>query len=421
MRPSPFASKLKFAMQQLISERLYFNDSYLKQFKARVLEMLDVAGKPAVVLDRSCFYPTSGGQPFDTGRLNNARVIDVQVRAEDGVVLHILDQELWEQEVNGQISWSRRFDHMQQHTGQHILSQAFIQVAEAQTVGFHLSDDNCTIDVDRQDLTPAQISQTEQLANDVVWRNEPVRAYVVTREQAQKLRLRKIPAVDGNRLRLIEIGKFDLTACGGTHVANTGEVGLIKIIRVERRRDALRVTFRCGQRALNDYREKNTVVNALTSELTVGYWDLETSVVKLRDEAKNQGRLARKLQGQVVEMEMERLIQAAKPYKGVYILDKVFVDMNPGDLRKMAATLVKEGKYLLLFGLAGDKSQLLFARSPEVAGEMNQLIKPALQVLGSASGGGNAELAQGGGPAATVEQVEQALKRARQLAQAQIR
>ena len=194
-------------MQQPISERLYFNDSYLRQFKAEVIEMLDVAGEPAVVLDRSCFYPTSGGQPFDTGRLNKARVIDVQVRPEDGAVLHILDQELWDQQVNGQISWSRRFDHMQQHTGQHILSQAFIQVAEGQTVGFHLSDDNCTIDIDRQDLTPAQITQTEQLANEVIWRNEPVRAYVVTREQAQKLPLRKIPAVDGNRLRLIEIGQ----------------------------------------------------------------------------------------------------------------------------------------------------------------------------------------------------------------------
>ena len=216
-------------------------------------------------------------------------------------------------------------------------------------------------------------------------------------------------------------GKFDLTACGGTHVAHTGEVGQIKIIRVERRRAALRVSFRCGQRALNDYREKNGVVNALTAELTVGYWDLENSVVKLREEAKTQSRLVRKLQSRIVEIEMDHLVSSAQPYKGVHILEKVFVDMNPGDLRKMASTLIKQGNYLLLFGLAGEKSQLLFARSAAVPGEMNQLIKPALQILGSAAGGGNAELAQGGGPAATVEQVEQALKRARQLAQAQIR
>ena len=408
-------------MQQFISERLYFNDSYLRQFKATVVELLDVGGNPAIVLDRSCFYPTSGGQPHDTGRINEAAVIDVQVRAEDGAVLHILDQELWDQQIVGQINWARRFDHMQQHTGQHILSRAFIQIAEAQTIGFHLTDTNCTIDIDRNDLTPVQITQTEQLANDIVWQNVPVRAYVVTREQAEKLPVRKIPAVKGERLRLIEIGKFDLTACGGTHVATSGEVGLIKIIRIERRKNGLRVTFACGQRALNDYREKNGVVNKLTAELTVGYWDLETSIKKLKDEAKTQSKLARKLQSRVTEIELENLVRTTKPTKGIRIIEKAFTDINAGELRKMAGTLVKDQKTVVLFGLAGPKSQLLFAKSADVNAEMNTLIKPALRVLGSASGGGNAELAQGGGPAATPDQVEQALKRANQLLRAQIR
>ena len=233
-----------------MSERAYYWDSYTVEFAAEVVEMTAIAGRPAVRLSLTYFYPTSGGQPNDTGILKQgeqvARVVDVVVRESDEAVLHVLDAAIAPGMATGEIDWPRRFDHMQQHTGQHILSQAFIRVAEAETIGFHLSGQSVTIDLDRVELTVEEVRAAEQLANEVVGQNRPVRASEVAREAATGLPLRKLPPGRDGKLRLVDIEGFDLTACGGTHVAGTAEVGLVKVLKTERRGAATRVEFVCG-------------------------------------------------------------------------------------------------------------------------------------------------------------------------------
>jgi alanyl-tRNA synthetase len=278
----------------LMSERAYYKDSYTNRFKAVVIERLVHDGRPALILDRTYFYPTSGGQPCDLGKMNDVSVVDVLVHPQNGDVLHILENEVSADQVKAVIDWQRRFDHMQHHTGQHILSQAFVQIAAAETVGFHLSPSSVTIDLDKNSLSQAQREEAEQLANEIIWQNRPVKARTVNQKEIQSLPLRKIPPARDGRLRLIEIADFDLTACGGTHVARTGEIGLLKIIKQEKRGEKLRIEFRCGHRALLDYQQKHQIVTQLTTQLTTGANELSTAVVRLQADNKQSHRQLKK-------------------------------------------------------------------------------------------------------------------------------
>ena len=404
-----------------MTERLYYTDSYTTQFTAKVVERSRENGQLALVLAQTYFYPTSGGQQADRGSINGEPVIDVFVRETDGVVVHLVQnkEEIWTDEVKGEIVWERRFDHMQVHTGQHILSQAFIQTAQAQTVSVHMGDDSCTIDLHTAEITPAQVEQAEWLANQIVWENRTVKPYFVTLEQAEKLNLRKLPPVSGT-IRLIDIDKFDLTACGGTHVARTGEVGLIKVVKLERYKEGLRVEFRCGRRAVLDYRIKNSIVNRLSSTLTTGYAGIEPAVSKMQEELKQAQRLIKKQQTDLLAFEAMRLLSEVTAKGKLRLISRAFTDWDAGQVRTLAKQLTQESGVVALLGVVGDKSQLIFARSEDAPGNMNELIKTALPVLGAAAGGGNATFAQGGGPAADQERVTQALNRAEKLILAQL-
>ncbi len=405
-------------------KRLYYQNAYTTRFEAKIVDRVREDGQTAVILDQTFFFPTSGGQPFDTGTINNVPVHNVTIREQDDAILHWLDtNDLWTEDVVGQINWTRRFDHMQQHTGQHILSQAFIQTAQAETVGFHLSDNTLTIDLHVAQINPHQIEEAEFLANQIIWQNRPIHIRFATADQAQKLALRKLPPVRRGKLRLIEIDKFDLSACGGTHVKNTGEVGIIKIVKLERQNNQLRVEFVCGQRALNDYRLKNSIVNQLSADLTTGIGEVAESVQRLREEAKENRRHLKKQQEQLLFFEAANLLQASKMVGETAVISHVFTgaESDPGQMRILANHLTQNKQVVALLGLAGEKSQLLFCRSQNAPGEMNQLIKPALQILGSAAGGGTALMAQGGGPGTDVARVWQAIEKAERLLIGQIR
>ncbi|MCA9918495.1 MAG: hypothetical protein KC445_11115 [Anaerolineales bacterium] len=408
----------------MTSNRLYYQNAYTIRFEANIVERVRDDGKTAVILDQTYFYPTSGGQPHDTGTLNDIPVYNVTIREADEAILHWLDTtKLWDDKVSGHINWTRRFDHMQQHTGQHILSQAFIQIAQAETVGFHLSDNSLTIDLNTSQLNPTQVEEAEFLANQIIWQNRPINIRSVTLEQAKKLALRKLPPVRQGKLRLIEIEKFDLTACGGTHVNQTGAVGMIKIVKLERQNNQLRVEFACGQRALFDYRLKNSLVNQLTAELTTGIEDVIPSVQRAKEENKENRRQIKKQQEQLLYFEAATLLQQAKKVENTAVVTHVFTtdEMDPGQLRVLGSHLSQNSQVVALLGLAGEKSQLLFCRAKDAPGEMNQLIKPALLVLGSASGGGSPIMAQGGGPGTDKERVQQAIDKAERLLMGQIR
>ena len=235
-----------------MNERLYYEDAYRTRFVAQVAERLTFEGQPAVRLDRSAFYPTSGGQPHDTGSLNGTAVVDVHAGS-DGSVLHLLAHPLPEEttSVAGQVDWPRRYDHMQQHSGQHLLSQVFFRNLGLETVSVHFGDAMNTLDLDGPTLTARQLATVETAVNEMVWQDRSIRAYWITDAERDKVPLRRAPTVQG-KMRIVEIDKFDWSACGGTHVRRTGEIGLISLLRVEKHRGRSRVHFVCGRRALED-------------------------------------------------------------------------------------------------------------------------------------------------------------------------
>ena len=254
-----------------VTERLYYSDSHLIEFEARVVDLSDrVSGWTAVVLDRTAFYPTGGGQPSDTGTLNGARVVECIDDGDKGV-LHVVQGATPSRGalVHGRVDWSRRLDHMQQHTGQHILSQAFVTLFDAPTRSFRVLEASCEIDVDLSNPTTEIIERAVELANNVIWEDRTITIRNVTPDEAAGLPLRKDPARDGE-LRLIEIEGFDLTPCGGTHAYRTGEVGMIAVRSWERAKGLTRIEFVAGMRALADYRKANKSAREVAALFSTG-------------------------------------------------------------------------------------------------------------------------------------------------------
>ena len=410
-----------------MTERLYYKDPTLTRFSARVIEHLRWEDRPAVVLERSAFYPNAGGQPHDTGLLCDAdsshcatdtshcvadtsccvAVVDVVEREADGAVIHVLSEELEAAEVEAQIDWDRRFDLMQQHTGQHILSAAFLERFEANTVGFHLSDDYSTIDLDRAPLSAEDLSEVETLANSIVFENRPTIARFVPDEEVPTLPLRK-PLAHKGPVRIVEIPGFDCSACGGTHVRATGEVGLIKITRSERRGEETRVEFLCGRRALTDYQAKNSLLMGLAREYTVSYREVPDLVHRLAEELKDVRRELRQTRDELLDAEASVLWLEAVTINGAKVVRAHLPGRAPDDLKHLAQRLIVQPKtaVLLAAGEAGQPGFFTFARSADLDVNMGTLVRQACELAGG-RGGGRPEFAQGGGPQG--ERVAQAL------------
>ncbi len=392
------------------TQRLYYDAPYTTAFSARVVEHTQWEGHPAVVLDRTYFYPTSGGQPHDIGALEGVPVLNVVAREEDNAVLHVLARELPApaDTVHGEIDWARRFDHMQHHTGQHLLTQAFVQVADAQTVGFHLSADSVTIDLDKPALSPEKIAATEELANRIVTEDRVVRAWFPEPDELARLPLRKVPVVHG-KLRVVEIADFDVTACGGTHVARTGEIGLIKVLSAEKRGDTVRIEFRCGGRALRDYAEKHALLSRLAAELTTAYTAIPDVLAKLRAENKMLRKELKQLRGALLRSEAQTLWEAAEQRDGYRLVLHAFEGRDAGEVRQIVQRLISHPTTIALCAVAGPKAQLIAARSDDLPQDMVVALKRGLAVWGVQRGGGRPSFAQGGGVPATLEQAQTAL------------
>jgi len=405
-----------------LTHKLYYDDPYQREFTARVVERLTIGGRPAVVLDRTAFYPTSGGQPGDRGTLNGIAVLDVSER-EDGQIVHVLAGSLAGEQVAGVIDWARRFDHMQQHTGQHILSQACERLGAgspqlpAETVGFHLGDEApsrltsrnggrdgaskvCTIDLNCTSLSPEQAAAIEDLANQVVFENRPVIARFVTAEelaQLSQVRARLQPPTGREQIRLVEVQGFDWSLCGGTHVRAAGEIGLIKVRKWERRGDTVRVDFYCGRRALADYRWKNAAVNELAASLSIKDDELASTVTRLLAEAAESRRQLNFARERLLDYEAAELAASAEPIAAGRVVRQVFEGRNVEEVRHLAQRLTARPGIMALLGVRADKAQLIFARAADVAVDVNALLKTAVAVVGG-RGGGTPALAQGGGP-----------------------
>jgi alanyl-tRNA synthetase len=393
----------------MTTERLYYDDAYTLHFEANVLEVTVHAQRPALVLDRTYFYPEGGGQPSDRGTLNGVRVLDVQTRPSDRAVLHVLESPLTAQRVTGAVDGERRRDLRAHHSGQHVLSQALERVAGARTLSVHMSETSMTIDVDRVNIAPETLEAVEALANQIVLENRPVRPWFPTPEELAALNLRKLPEIDG-KVRVVDIGGFDITACGGTHVAHTGEIGIIKVIKAERRGETTRLEFKCGERALRDFQAKNEVINRLTAALTVGYWELPEAVARLQEQNRALQSELRAARERLAAYEAASLLASASSYGAYRLVARAFA-RSADEVRLLAQALVAESGVVALLGAAGEKAQLIFARSADVPLDVLPLLKKALEQLGG-RGGGRPNLAQGGGASADLDQVQAAINAA---------
>ena len=403
-------------MHDTMTERLYYHDAYLTTFEAKIVAHRQVDGRATVMLSATAFYPTAGGQPYDTGVLNDARVVDV-IADEQGQIWHVLDRapDLAQNEmiVRGAIDWERRFDHMQQHTGQHILSQAFVQVSGAETVGFHLGKEVSTIDLDQAPLQPDLVGQAEKRANEVVMSGSAVSARFVDESELGSLPLRKLPVVQGP-IRIVEVAGFDWSPCGGTHVRNTGQIGPIKVIHVERRKKQTRITFSCGWRALSDYAHKHEIVQELAAHLTTSETEIVASVGRLETEVKALRKELAAAQLQVLEVEVAEWAAQAEQIGQVSVVRRAFEQRDESLLKEAARRLAERPRTVALLATRqprGPKSgpQFVFARSEDLAGDlaidMGGLIRAACASVGG-RGGGHPAFAQGGAPeGASVDQV----------------
>jgi alanyl-tRNA synthetase len=392
-----------------MTTRLYYADAYLKTFTARVVEQLTHDGRPAVILDQSALYPEGGGQPGDRGWLDQVEVVDVVERAH--TILHLLSEPLPHDEVTGRIDWPRRFDHMQQHTGQHILSQAFIHVLGAETVAFHMSegiDAGVTIDLNKMSLQSRRVDEVEDLANRVVFENRLVSAQIVTSAELATIPLRRPPKVDQS-IRIVEIDDFDGSACGGTHVARTGEIGLIKINKLERRGAETRVEFRCGKRALADYRRKNEMINRVAADWSVGFGELDQAAARFTAENKLLRKQVEDVQARIMDFELAEVTANLRVYGSYAVAARVWHERDMATLRRAAKQVIARPGTVVLFGSGGEHPALVFARSSDLAFDMNALIRGAVATL-HGKGGGAPEFAQAGGPAASDEQVQAAIE-----------
>lgn len=400
-----------------MTDRLYYHNSFLYDFVAALEEVRELEGRTALVLDRTAFYPTSGGQVFDTGWIElepldverkgflpKLRVAEV-AELEDGSLVHFVEGDTSGLDadagirVRGFIDVDRRRDHMQQHSGQHILSAAFDEL-DMPTVSFHMGEDTCTIDLDTKSLSPEQVRRAEERSNQVVWDDRPVSVRYVSQDQARELGLRKIPPAERDELRLVEVQGFDLCACGGTHVRSTGQVGIILCRKVEKVKQGFRVEFVCGERALRHARKDYETLTDAAGLFSAHVWDVSAQVRKSLDDSKLAAKAQQKLVEEVAELRAAELVAKTEERNGRKFIVETFSDRDLNFVKLFAQKLTQHPNVVALLGTTKPQVAMVFAQTPGMPNDMGKLMKEALASVGG-RGGGSKDLAQGGVPDAS--------------------
>jgi alanyl-tRNA synthetase len=376
-----------------MTDRLYYTDAYLREFDAEVTGCAARDDNFAVTLAATAFYPTSGGQPHDLGQLGGRTVVDVV--DDDSRLLHLVDGPLdVGARVHGAVDWARRFDHMQQHTGQHVLSAAFETVCKARTESFHLGATSATIDLGRQ-VSPPEIAAAEADANRVVWQDRDVRVRFVTADEAAALPLRKESGRTGT-LRLVEVTDYDLSACGGTHVARTGGIGLIAVTGWEKFKGGTRVEFRCGGRALGQLREWRDAFAAANRVLSVSPVDIAPGIERLQSENKALGRTVRTLQEQLAGQMAADLVTTSPTVNGRVVVAHALDGWEANGLKAIAAAVAATPGGCAAVFSTSQPALVVVARAAEVPVDASAVLKALIAQFGG-KGGGKPDLAQGGG------------------------
>lgn len=400
-------------------KRLYYDEPYRQRFDASIVRVEPRADRLAVWLDRTAFYPTSGGQPFDVGILGGRPVVEV-LDDEAGDIVHVIDIERsarqhspdamdtpsdWSrhsetgQPVHGAIDWRRRFDHMQQHTGQHLLSAAFDRLLGARTVGFHLGAETSTVDLDR-DLGGTSQTAAEDEVNRVVWEDRPVAIRYVTAEEAAGLPLRK-ETLRAGTLRLIDVEGFDLSACGGTHVSRTGAVGMVAVLGAERFKGGQRIEFVCGGRALGRLRTLRDSVAASLRLLSVLPQELPAAIERLHQDVKDHKKLIQSLRNDLSGYQADEFARGAELHPiGRLVLKAVDADANT--LKTIASALASRAGHIAVLATPAQPALVVVARSQDIALSAQEVIRSLTARFGG-RGGGKPDLAQAGGLNATAD------------------
>jgi alanyl-tRNA synthetase len=382
-----------------LTTKLYYHDVYIRKFESQVVKQsIDETGNTYIVLEETAFYPTGGGQPHDLGTINYQEIVNVEEIEEE--IRHYIKEPLKDikSKVRGEIDWNRRFDHMQQHAGQHILSAAFESLFGYKTVSFHLGKEVLTIDLDTENLTEQEAEASEKLANRIILENHPIETKWVTEEELSQFRLRKQLSVNEN-IRLVIIPDFDYNGCGGTHPSNTAQVRGIKILDWEKQKRKIRLQFVCGERILDQLNQKQKVLLELTKLLNAPEREMATSALRLIESGKEQERKLEEVKEALLNYEAKELLVAHKD-SAEPIIGMVYQNRSVQELQKLARSIVNSNDRITFIGVAENENriQIVGARGMRVSHNMKTIIGNSLPLI-NGKGGGNESFAQGGGSA----------------------
>ena len=374
-----------------MKELLYYQDSMIKEFTADVIKTGTDEHGPYVVLSNTAFYPTGGGQPHDTGWINGIEVINVEKTGEE-IRHYIKETVALSGTVKGKLNWGRRFDHMQQHTGQHILTATFAELFDYQTVSFHLGAELVAIDLNTKEVTAQQLAAAEKRANDIILENRPIETTWVTKDELAQYNLRKDIAVDED-IRLVIIPDYDYNGCGGTHPTSTGQVQMIKIMEIEKMKSNIRVHFVCGDRVREQLSMRKTVLTDVARQLSVPEKDANVALTKMMTAAKQTEKALAEARDALLTYEAKEYAHA-----GETVVGRVFESRTIQELQKLARFMTTENADItaLLVANNEDKLQFVAARGANVQQSMKAVSAAALPII-NGKGGGNDALVQGGG------------------------
>ena len=377
-------------------EKLYYEDPYQKEFTAEVVNVIEKESNYHVELDKTYFYPEGGGQPSDTGYINGAAV--TYVYEEDEKIYHIVEvKPLKIHRVKCSIDFEKRYDYMQQHLGQHILSACLSDLFNAATIGFHLGTDSSSIDIDKA-ISSEELKLAEKKANKIVLDNINIEVLYPTSSELKKLSLKKIPVKAGEKIRIVKISDIDLNPCCGLHPSSTIEVQLIKVTKFEKYKTGLRIEFMCGARAVSDYTLKHEAIEKMSKLLCCNNAALLPEVERLSGELNKALTEKRALKAEVADYEVQNMLGSAEEIEGIKVLKIIY---DTGDLKytnTLATKLVSAPKVIVLFGVRSeDKANLLFMCSRDLnILSMDSLLNDAITLI-DGKGGGSSFSAQGGG------------------------
>jgi alanyl-tRNA synthetase len=376
------------------TRKLYWADPLRRRFTARVLWRQE-GEQPAVILNRTLFYPTGGGQPHDTGRLGGATVL--RVEEEDGVIVHYLDHLPAGEELEGEIDWARRWDHMQQHSGQHLLSAAFLALLQRPTIGFHLGAETVTVDLPGPPPDPDAIARVEAFCAAVIADNRPITTTFVSPEALSSWSLRKPPAVAGP-VRVVTIAGVDHAACGGTHVPSTAAIGSVVVVRLERRGAETRVHFLCGGRAWADHRRRLALTQALMAQFTTALEDLPAAVARLRSDYAQAQKALKEVETHWYTAEAARLWKDAPTLvvsgTSVRLIGRRLPATAPFDLHRLLTAILALGGCIGVVAREEASPRWVIGRSADLNLDLRELL-PRLRLLPGLRGGGSADRLQG--------------------------